>query len=302
MARYNNQSIMHAFVYQETKEGSASTVFFEGDKIYSHGYHYCMATRYELGKHDKKVVILINEDSYSHTTAKHLHYLKQAISRDIKTFYVPSPDGSMLDNCKRLFSYIQAKYESMLNTAHKGKKVRLYGEIKQDITTLRDLMATFSIKFWSRKKTDRMLYNADFGELTETLDKLCIEVKDNKKKREAIKLETLKAKQAEAIQRYEDNKHKWLSGEISHINIPSSIRESLVRINKESHVIETSRGAIMSITAAKRLALDLQRHTAIIGKRYGQYVLFGINSDTLQIGCHYIPISEVERMMELLLP
>jgi hypothetical protein len=76
--KYLGREVIDSFFRKEYDEGynygeHNSNIFFEGDKLYSYGYHFVMAQRLydEQGE-----FYLINADSYSRTTAKHQSYVR----------------------------------------------------------------------------------------------------------------------------------------------------------------------------------------------------------------------------------
>lgn len=64
------------------KNYSDGTVFFNGDTIYSYGYHFPMAHRMHDGSY------IVNGDTYSNTTSKHQSNLRTALQQN-KTTIIP---------------------------------------------------------------------------------------------------------------------------------------------------------------------------------------------------------------------
>ena len=69
----NNSQLAHVWAQREKESGSASNMFFEGDIIYSYGYHFPMA------KHVDDDTVLYTSKGYSVTTSKHLNHVIRAI-------------------------------------------------------------------------------------------------------------------------------------------------------------------------------------------------------------------------------
>lgn len=67
-----NQSICKAFVEGAIKE-QANSMFIEGNVIYSYGYHFPLAVRFN-GK------VYVNEIKFSKTTSKHQSAIKKALN------------------------------------------------------------------------------------------------------------------------------------------------------------------------------------------------------------------------------
>jgi hypothetical protein len=84
---YGN-SVCEAWVNQDSWAGknySKETIFFEGDTIYSYGYHFPMAKRIRT---KNGYFYLVNGDRYSPTTDKHQSMLRGAV-HDEKKIIVP---------------------------------------------------------------------------------------------------------------------------------------------------------------------------------------------------------------------
>ena len=79
---FTNTDTIHTFAQQTQYEGrnSTNTIFFEGNKIYSYGYHYL------LGEFLDRNTILINDTGYSMTTSQHIGLLMGATSQ-YKQYY-----------------------------------------------------------------------------------------------------------------------------------------------------------------------------------------------------------------------
>ena len=71
---FNNRELFHVYASGNQTRGRSNNgnVYFEGDTIYSYGAHFPMAIRFK----DK---MLINNEGYSVTTAKHMSQLRYAL-------------------------------------------------------------------------------------------------------------------------------------------------------------------------------------------------------------------------------
>lgn len=66
----SNNAVTNVFNQQSQHYGKANSMFFEGNTLYSYGYHYPLALFIEPN------TILINDKGYSVTTAKHIRIAK----------------------------------------------------------------------------------------------------------------------------------------------------------------------------------------------------------------------------------
>ena len=71
---FSNSELVHTFAQRSQEEGRTPSggMFFEGDKIYSYGYHYL------LGKFIDEKTIIINDRGYSSSTGKQIGMLRNA--------------------------------------------------------------------------------------------------------------------------------------------------------------------------------------------------------------------------------
>lgn len=87
----NSDDVIHLFAQQSQYDARCGNVFFEGNKIYSYGYHYC------LGEFLDENTIMINDNSPSVTTSKHVRQLEWA-SRQYKQFFVSETNLDIVKN------------------------------------------------------------------------------------------------------------------------------------------------------------------------------------------------------------
>jgi hypothetical protein len=80
----NASEVISAWFVGTKKEGRTPTgnIFFEGDVLYSYGYHFVLAIRLQSG------VYLLNGDTYSHTTGAQQACVRHIV-RNEKHFIVP---------------------------------------------------------------------------------------------------------------------------------------------------------------------------------------------------------------------
>ena len=83
----SNDECIHTFAQRTQSEGRTSTksIFFEGDKLYSYGYHYLLAEFLDDN------TIMINDKGYSASTRKHIGMISWA-SRQYKQFFKKESD------------------------------------------------------------------------------------------------------------------------------------------------------------------------------------------------------------------
>lgn len=210
----NNSEIGHAWIHRSSDNGrgTASNIFFEGDTIYSYGYHFAIAKQYDD-------FILFNKDNYSSTTSKHLSHVRSAISHH--TIYEvarPNAEGKKehLENYDDLISDI----ESVTKQVAKGRNGTNAQDFRlRQIATLIDTANFYTKQFKLGKR------QIPAFELTDDLKE---RIKEQDRKKQA-KLKRDKAKKIK----------QWLAGEY-HGSL-HTIKTVYVRVRGEN--IETSHGA-----------------------------------------------------------
>lgn len=113
----NNRTIAHLWANEKKESANGSNFFFEGESIYSYGYHF-EAGRIVRNKRGEKAY-LINSIHYSSTTSKHQYFVRSAIPTDSKIFSV----GYNMSNTGNM-AFVTSKLESIKDAIEKYKRVR----------------------------------------------------------------------------------------------------------------------------------------------------------------------------------
>lgn len=84
---FTNSMTAHVWAAQSQESGRSNNgqFYFEGRRLFSYGSHYCAA--YALPRRNGSIAYLVNADSYSITTARHISEANYAIPG--RAFYVP---------------------------------------------------------------------------------------------------------------------------------------------------------------------------------------------------------------------
>lgn len=113
----DNRMIAHLWANEKKESVNGGNFFFEGESIYSYGYHF-EAGRIVRNKRGEKAY-LINSIHYSSTTSKHQYFVRNAIPTDSKVFSV----GYNMSNTGNM-AFVTSKLESIKDAIEKYKKVR----------------------------------------------------------------------------------------------------------------------------------------------------------------------------------
>lgn len=264
----NIDECMHAFAQQNQSEGSSSSVFFYGTKIYSYGYHYLLAEIKETAKGDK--YIIIDNRGYSMSTAKHINKIRQA-TRQYKQLYL-----KYTDSAKVLYQL----EKELLSKLLKAKKPEIY------ISAANSLFNQYSENCeFIGVKPDKEIVNiykcfagANYQEILE------------KRKKELREKELKEKKQREA--QLKINIEKFYNYEIDYIY---NTDQDFVRLSIDNTEVETSQRVKVSVKEAKTLYMLIQAGKDIKGFKIGYYTVISING-VLKIGCHNINIESMHRV------
>jgi len=264
---FSNSEIMHVFAQRTQSEGKTSNVFFYGNKIYSYGYHYL------LGEFIDNNTILINDTGYSHTTSKHINYLRQAVSQ-YKRFYTTETDEK----------YLISKLNTELEKLSKARKPEIY------INSINYLFGKYCEfqefkKLPVNKEIKKIYKTANNGINLEAYKKL-IQQKEAKEKRE--KLKKFKAVFNDFKNYETDRIYKCLTG------------FDYLRISKCRQFIETSQEIKIDIEDAQRIAKAIKLGLNIIGQKLKYYTINKFDKNGLIAGCHNIPKTEIDYILNLI--
>jgi hypothetical protein len=264
----NSHDVVHAFAQRNQPNGKSSNIFFYENKIYSYGYHYL------LGEFIDEKTILINDEGYSVTTAKHISYLiggtrqyKQFFTMSCDIYHVHSRVLSLKDKlatARKPFNYINqilSLWESLnefinyTNNKNIFKDVR-YKEIKSIVKYIQSKPEDYQKKLSDEKKKK--------------------EISDKRKEEKRIK----------------DTLSKWYKYEIDSFRIGD---KDFIRLSKDELNVETSQNVKVCVDDARTLYQLICKGIDIKGYKIGNYVINSING-TLKVGCHNIDIESVHKV------
>lgn len=270
----SNSDVAHIFAQRTQDEGRAGNIFFEGDTIYSYGYHFPIARFIDGQK------VLFTLDSYSTSTSKHIGIVSSALTQyeKIYTYDVKYPHKSV----ERINTNIKFIFKDLA----KARKPEIYiNEILREVQILERLKSQYpKIKVY--KKDYPVLYDLLKQGVNYFSPDVLDKVKENERKR--------KAKQRKAEQ---DRLDKWRKFEPN--VTPPRGQEAYLRYNPFTNVVETSKNVKIEVKEAKALYhIWTQRPESLNGQSIidGRYRVNRCNSQTLIAGCHSIKYDEATRI------
>ena len=262
----NTDEVIHVFAQQTQSEGrnQSRNIFFEGTKIWSYGYHYL------LGEFIDKETILINDKGYSMTTSKHIYSLREATNQ-YKRFYITETNLDL----------VHAEINATLSKIPKARtKKAVY---LNRILYLFERLNVYLIYTKTKTKVSKLKEYKEIKRIVQRLetdkDKILLEVAKILKTKEKRQLK----KNKEAIKLWRSHEKHYLHG----------IKNSLLRLSKDSASVETSGGVKIDVKKAKVLYKLIEAGKDIKGFKLDYYTVIGIKDNILKIGCHNIPLQEV---------
>jgi len=265
---FSNSELVHTFAQRTHEEGHTSSggLFFNGNKIYSFGYHYL------LGEFINDTTIIINDKGYSNTTSKHIGMLRSA-TRQYRQLFTSDIDIIQVRN-----RIIEAS--DKLKRANKPEKY--VSTIIRDFEVLTDYLKEF--------KKVGILKQDDYKQIKKIYSSL---KKDEGKYLEQAKERGKKEKEKQLIL-FNQKLEKFFNYEIDRI-YSGDIKEDYLRISADGTQIETTQQVRIDIDDARKLYRMIENKVDIKGHRISNYTVISLNGH-LKIGCHNINVKNMHEV------
>ena len=286
----NNSEVAHIWAQQNQSAGRCGNLFFEDKSIYSYGRHF------EIARFINDDTVLFNTSSYSNTTAKHKGQVSRAISHK-NIFRVPQFDN----HDENALYFINKARE------YKLKALRAVAHGERHIDTVKKTIEE-GAKYVNQFKVGRKL-----KEEIKLLERLLEENRlfnskdlETLKQRRLSNQKRLKTKEANAeiiraqrLEKYLKEIEDWKNGILERAPYSYSY-DNRVFLRIKDDRIETSKGAQVTVKTALRLWESIKAKQNINGFKIDNYEAQGFEGDVLKVGCHQIPLAELERIAGLL--
>lgn len=304
---YKTAEIPHLW-FHKTQQSARNhgNLFFDGDTIYSYGYHFQIARH--VTNERGEAAVLFNSASDSSMTAQHKQHVRRAIPGGYPVFHCNAGRRTDLciNNCLRI---MQREFDTTLSNLKSAKskpsKACKYGEFLVARSSLRNFLDFIGQEYEHLNHALTQAEEADYRQMCDEHDAKVSEARD--KRSEASRT----AFAAWQMQREEDSKRTiaerieaWRNGKYTSLPYDTP---TMVRIN--AGTVETSRGATFPLAhAVKGLPLvmaiingnmEYQRKESDPIIRLGHYTIDNIGNGVLTAGCHNITYDEVRHFAEL---
>lgn len=286
----SSDQVLHLWANQSQSEARSSNVFFEGDTVYSYGYHYKLG---QIVKYKGKTVALINTDGYSVTTSKHIsqamsatrHLLRVSVSKDF--------------DIEKAIKLQKLRIESELHAHFKSLKFRpldnwVNSWDKTRIADHNKLCSELKLSKYKVKVTPK--YIRDYNAHIQARLKRDAELNTPEAiaKREAKREAAAQRKYEKELEKAANEIPAWRAGGPI-TNAVRNLDPQLIRVKGD--YVETSRGASVPLSEAKELLSKIVRATAKTGDKVGSFNLDRVNGNVVTIGCHNIDLNEAKAVL-----
>lgn len=258
---YSNSEVAHRFASGIGDHCTGSHMFFEGNIIYSYGYHFPMAIKWNG-------MILYNDQTYSVSTAKHQGYVLGACSHFDIVHCATLELWDKWDNKKtngfvkknpEQWDYEIDRLVKKMATARKPEK--WLAEILRVVEKVERFCSVFE-----EKVPQKMYRFKDEKAVAKAKEFALHEMK--------LERERERRRQAKEIKDFHEFKKSW-------VNLDFQI----VRYREDKNRFETSKGVEIPFEIGKRFYERLRDGELRVGDKVLYYTVSHVG-DTIKIGCH----------------
>jgi hypothetical protein len=294
--KFNNSELTHVWANQTQTHGKGSNMFFEHDSIYSYGYHFKLAQH--VTNKDGQKCVFFNDRHYSNSTSKQQALVWRSIPANVQFFKVQSffndIENSTNAHLENLKSYLEYAKGSQQKTIYATKLKNGYiSQTKIAIDVFEKYVSFFGLsEFLWEYRTLQNRYNEITEwifeyENSEEFKQWQIKQEENKKKAEAKAI-------IDAKQKIEDFRQFKIS------SIWANFGHYLLRYNKETENVETSGGVKISKELFLSAYQRLINNELLRGQHVDRYTFNGVDNDIVSVGCHKIPMTEINSIVAVL--
>lgn len=267
----SNADLIHFYANNVNNQShaKANSVFFRDRIIYSYGHHFPMSIF--LDNND----LLFTLNSYSVSTSKHLSLLRSA-TRQYNKIYSYDIISSSKGNHVPTFEAWKNEASKVIEKLNRANKSEIYILQLQHIKSYVDKYCTyFKIKMPSELK---LIFSIETKN-SDVLNKLA-KLTANKQAKE------LKEKLA-----------KFYNFETDYI---TSVDHDYIRYNKTTQIVETSQRVKIPKLEALKFYYALFFKSLKVGDMILNFTVIKITSKAVQIGCHTLLISDINKMYKII--
>jgi hypothetical protein len=284
----NNSTLSHNWANKIKPSGKGSSMFYEGDTIYSYGYHFPIAKFITI---EQNTFVAYNYSNYSSTTNKHQAHVRNAIPSNFEVIKVIDMGFGYYSHEKNLKHYI-TKIDEHLIKAKRSNKYKEFQlrETKSFIFCLFEYLRLFKINL------------SDYAELLSNMQTYRQNVEEYENsdiyKNYLIKQESKKAEENKSqLIKQAENILKFRSFEINHIYC---LPYNLLRYNADKNEVQTSGGVNMAKDIFLKYYNMFKNDDLQIGEKVDYYQYGGKKDNVVFVGCHKFELTEIDNLINSL--
>lgn len=306
------EMVAHLWAHQSQDEARTpnGSLWFEHDRIYSYGRHFCIAkiinkTSGEGKNYKDESIVLFTTRSYSKTTSKHLYIVGRACNHK-KIIYCNDPIESVFSN----IAEFERQIRSALAGVVKAKKPEKYINQALDVYSQLEVYT----EYFNAEIPERISELINFAKTGKYAEFLQQEQEEKARAAEEARQATLIKGKKELT--------KWRKALVGRFNYRINDRDYLrlkrglkPRKNGSSsifEVIETSQGVEIPLALGEKFFRWMNKiikkgGCAPDGNGSGLCVykildfnVTSVNKDLVVIGCHKIEVKEINRLAKKL--
>lgn len=301
--KYNNQELAHKFFYAGGSN-SGNSCHYEGDRYFS--YSTCIGLIYTNKKGQK--TLFISWHNFSNITAKHLNHLRRACPFEVKEAFFKYGNYVMDINglAENANGYIKDEMERKVIYTRKpdrefAEKILEVAENLHNITGVK-IPLLKKYKKYLEKKLNTENIKAEKAKEREKAKKAkaVLEKKVAKFRKEIANIPLLDVIKdlyftTHPEEQYADYAYKrGLFKQMFDVKDPS-----FVIINGDD--VNTTQRITMPLEQVLPLLKAWKHKHNILGQKLGWYTVLANNSKMVKIGCHNIPIENIQALADTLL-
>ena len=236
----NHEQLAHVWAQGDSSRNlKATNMFLENNVIYSYGYHFPIA------KHCGNYVMLTNA-SYSHSTSKHIGYVRHAIPLGVEVFEVEHVLADTKVEHKKNYKHLLDQAAEALDVLAKGRT-----DFDYRFSVYRGYLEAAN----AYSKKFKLGYRAKpVPSSIDDIGSLMADRKEAIKKANAKQREAERKRKARQAKEFDKQEKEWLAHERSTLNWERhrAGRPTLLRLSKDGESVETSRQASFPVDHAKK--------------------------------------------------
>jgi hypothetical protein len=273
--------VAHVWAQQSQDYGKSGNLHFEGQTIYSYKWYW-------IGYFVDPNTVLIQENSYSSTTAQHISRVRGAVFHK-RVYVVPTKDDHKT-NAEWLADQLRQAKAKLL------RKRTGIGFAESRYLDQQALFNNYCKQFDQHPNTEGICLTKEDRDKIEANSQRAIyliehydELKPQREKARQKREEAKRKKEAQNIQEWKKGNPLTRTVNRYRYTIPIALR-----IHRDE--VESTWGARVPIHQAKLLYKAILAHKDVVGQTIAYYTVNSVDDQFLTIGCHKIPMTEVHEI------